>query len=134
MQPCVISKNIPCQKRDSSCSKYRLFEIQYIINKTLPSGIFKNQTVPGSPMNFEKIKSKLAILVLFCACSTISFTVLLGPAYVLAKIEIPAWIVIIFLVIYVISVGYFVDKYKITEKMYWDPRRRIEMWFKSTKD
>ena len=84
--------------------------------------------------NLEKIKSILAILVLFCVCSTISFTILLGPAYVLAKIEIPAWIVIIFLVIYVISVGYFVDKYKITEKMYWNPRRRIEKRFNSTED
>lgn len=85
-------------------------------------------------MNFEKIKSKLAVLGLFCICSTISFTVLLGPAYILAKIEIPVWIVIIFLVIYVVSVGYFVDKYKITKKMYWDQRRRIEKRFNSTED
>ncbi len=85
-------------------------------------------------MNFEKIKPKLAILVLFCVCSIISFAILLGPAYVLAKMEIPAWIVIIFLVIYVIFVGYFVDKYKITEKIYWDPRRRIEKRFNCTED
>ena len=85
-------------------------------------------------MNYEKIKSKLAILVLFCVCSAISFTILLGPAYVLAKIEIPAWIVIIFLIIYVISVGYLVDKYKLTEKMYWNPRRRIEKRFDTTED
>tara|TARA_B100001057_G_C22249047_1_gene718750 strand:+ start:64 stop:321 length:258 start_codon:yes stop_codon:yes gene_type:complete len=85
-------------------------------------------------MNFEKIKSRLAILLLFCVCSAISFTILLGPAYILAKIEIPAWIVIIFLVIYVISVGYLVDKYKITEKMYWAPRRRIEKRFNFTEN
>ena len=82
----------------------------------------------------NNLKYIASVLILFSCCSAISFAILLGPAYILARLEIPAWIVIIFLVIYVLTIGYLIERFKITEKIYWAPRRRLKHYFHPDKD